>query len=113
MTRLFALLTAAALLAGCAGGPPPARAPAFADAGQAFAQRACAGCHSIGRTGASPNARAPAFRDLGARLSDAELARALNEISRNGHVEMPPIYVTPDEMKGVVAYIRGLTSRAT
>lgn len=113
MTRLFALLTAVSLLAGCAGGPPPAKAPESAVAGHAFAQRACAGCHAIARTGASPNARAPAFRDLGARRSDAELTAALAEISRNGHVEMPPIYVTPDEMKGVVAYIRGLTGRAT
>lgn len=116
MSRRILLLTAlAAMATGCAGQrPAPTGAPATAaDPGKAFVQRACAGCHAVEPTGASPNGRAPAFRDLASRRSDAELAAALGEISRNGHVEMPPIYITPDEMRQVVAYMRSLTAQTT
>lgn len=81
--------------------------------GQAFVERACAGCHAVRRADASRNGHAPPFRDLAARRSDADLGRALSEISRDGHLEMPPIYVTPGEMADVVAYMRSLTGRPT
>jgi cytochrome c len=114
MARLaIPLLALAALAAGCAAPrTAPGAAPGPVETGRAFVHRACAGCHAVDPTGASPNPRAPAFRDLAARRSDAELAAAVAEISRSGHVEMPPIYVTPEERKGVVAYMRSLTGRA-
>lgn len=111
--RTTAAVALSLLATGCSAlKPSPPGAP-HADPGQAFAQRACAGCHAVGGRGASPNARAPAFRDLARRRSDAELAAALGEISRNGHVEMPPIYITPDEMRQLVAYMRSLTAQTT
>ena len=113
LRRTCALLAIAALTTGCSAlAPPPAARPAAGDPGRAFAQRACAGCHAIAPSGESPNPHAPAFRDLARQRNDAELLAALGQISRNGHVEMPPIYVTPDEMKAVVAYMRSLTARA-
>jgi len=81
--------------------------------GHGFVERACAGCHGVEVSGESPNSRAPRFRDLAARRTDAQLAAEIAEISRNGHLEMPPIYVTPDETADVVAYMRSLTGRAT
>jgi mono/diheme cytochrome c family protein len=108
--RAWPAAFAAVLLAACAtrGAQPP---PPAAWSGEAFAIRACAGCHAVGRQGASANPRAPAFRDLAAARSNAELARSIGRISREGHVEMPPIYVTPDEQRSLVAYMRTLAAR--
>lgn len=114
MTRTapFLILLLALALAACATRTPaPDAHRAAVQRGQAFVLRACAGCHATQPTGASANPHAPPFRELAARRNDAELARAVGEISRNGHVEMPPIYVTPDEMADVVAYMRSLTGR--
>ncbi len=115
MRRVLLLTALLSLATGCAAQrpAPTGAAPVAVDPGRAFAERACAGCHSVDATGVSPNGRAPAFRDLASRRSDAELTTALGEISRNGHVEMPPIYITPDEMRQVVAYMRSLTARTT
>ena len=111
---LLGLMLLATAGAGCASARPVAETHAAIVArGQSFAERACAGCHSVGHAGESPNPHAPPFRVIAAQRSDARLGDALSEISRNGHLEMPPIYVTPDEMTGVVAYMRSLTGRAT
>ncbi|MFC3068348.1 c-type cytochrome [Phenylobacterium soli] len=100
--------------AACTTATAPAPGPAAGNAsGRAFVERACAGCHATGPSGASAHPRAPAFRDLARTRSDAQLAAAIGEISRNGHVEMPPIYVTPEETTAVVAYMRSLTGRAS
>lgn len=117
--RGVALLAALGLVAGCAvpGRPsaPVAGNPAVrtvsAARGQEFAQRACAGCHAIGRTGRSAMAHAPSFRDLAERRSNADLARTLSDLPTHGHVEMPPVYITGDELKDVAAYIATLRGR--
>lgn len=90
---------------------PSNRAQAAADRGHTFVLRACAGCHAVEPGMESPNHHAPTFRDLAQLRTDAELAAALSAISRNGHVEMPPIYITPAEQGDVVAYLRSLTAR--
>lgn len=105
-----AVAALALILNGCAT-LNPREAPALRQQGQAFVERACAGCHAVERTGASRNPDAPPFRELAAARSDAELTRAIGAISRDGHVEMPPIYVTPDEMRAVVAYLHSLRDR--
>ena len=113
--RPLALVVLSLLAAGCSAvsTPPPPAAAAAADPGHAFVRKACAGCHAVEAAGESRNPRAPAFRDLARQRSDAELSAAIAEISRNGHVEMPPIYVTPDELRAVVIYVRSLSARAT
>lgn len=118
MSRMLLILSLALFTGACAVGAR-VRVAAVSDAhragivrGQAFVQRACAGCHAIGVADASRNGHAPPFRELAARRSDAELDQSLMEISRDGHLEMPPIYVTPGERADVVAYMRSLTGRA-
>jgi cytochrome c len=113
MRRFLAILALAALAAGCAEGPRPkaaagegARQPAAA--GQAFARRSCAGCHAVGPQGESPNPHSPPFRTLAARLPGPALEAQLSAIAQRGHVEMPPIYMTPDEIGAVAAYIRSV-----
>jgi mono/diheme cytochrome c family protein len=103
-----AALTIAIALTGAACATSRAPVPADQAAGREFVERACAGCHATARAGASRNADAPPFRDLARSRSDRELAAALADISRNGHIEMPPIYVTPAEQKQVIAYLRTL-----
>jgi mono/diheme cytochrome c family protein len=110
VSRAWAGAVAAATLAGCASLPPAASGPAIE--GREFAARACAGCHAIGPAGESPNGRAPPFRALARQRSDAALRAAIDEISRDGHVEMPPIYVTPAEREALVAYLRRLRPAA-
>lgn len=80
--------------------------------GRAFAQRACAGCHAIGRQGLSPNPDAPPFRTLAARLPGPSLEAELSSISAQGHIWMPPIYITPAEVRSVAAYIRSVATAA-
>jgi mono/diheme cytochrome c family protein len=113
MRRFLAILALAALATGCAEGPRPwaaagegARQPAAA--GQVFVRRACAGCHAVGPLGDSPNPHSPPFRTLAALLPGPALEAQLSAITQHGHVEMPPIYMTPDEIGAVAAYIRSV-----
>ena len=110
MSRAWAAALAAAMLAGCAT-VAPVKSGAAVD-GRDFAARACAGCHAIGAAGESRNERAPPFRSLARERSDQQLRAAIDEISSNGHVEMPPIYVTPAERDALVAYLRRLRPAA-
>lgn len=114
MCRIVPILILAALAAGCASGGrpgPAAPAPTQADRGERFAWRACAGCHAVGATGESRNGGAPPFRDLAIRYNAVSLERRLAEISRNGHYEMPPVFITVDESRDVAAYIEQLAAR--
>lgn len=108
--RAAALAVLALAASGCAT-PRTTRTPGPSDEGRAFVLRACAGCHAVGPSGESANRDAPPFRELARSRSDAQLLGALQAISKNGHVEMPPIYVTPDEMAEVVAYLGSLRGR--
>jgi mono/diheme cytochrome c family protein len=107
MRRFTTSLALAAALGGCASavGAPERQEVA---AGGAFAHRACAGCHAIGRTGESPNPHSPPFRALAAQLPGPALEAQLGSIAERGHVEMPPIYMTPEELRQVAAYIRSV-----
>lgn len=107
----MAVAAGALMLAGCAA-DGRARQGAAAD-GERFARRACAGCHAIGPQGASPNPHSPPFRTLAQRLPGEALAARLAGIAQRGHVEMPPIYMTPAEIRAVAAYIRAVRGPAT
>jgi mono/diheme cytochrome c family protein len=100
------------LCAACATERRPTQLAAASLDGRGIVERSCAGCHATGPAGTSRDRRAPAFRDLARQRSDAELGADLAEISRHGHVQMPPIYVTPDEQRQILAYLRGLRDRA-
>ena len=79
-----------------------------ADRGRFYALRSCAGCHAVGALGQSPNGSAPTFGAIRLRYNALSLPRRLAEISKNGHYEMPPIYMTPDEIQDIVAYVETL-----
>jgi mono/diheme cytochrome c family protein len=103
MLMSFLLLAAT----GCAtsGQAPPKRLDASVDRGRFYALRSCAGCHAVGVLGASPNPNAPSFSAIRLRYNALSLPRRLAEISENGHYEMPPINMTPDEIRDITAYI--------
>lgn len=106
MRRTFIILGLTGLLGGCATtGADPAMGSAV-DRGLFVALRACAGCHAVGGTDRSPNGIAPPFSVLRMQYDDAALQTRLADISRNGHQEMPPIYMTDDEIRDVTAYIQ-------
>jgi mono/diheme cytochrome c family protein len=114
MRASLLILGLGVLLAGCASfgaGPGPAHVrDAAAERGLHFAQRACAGCHSLD-AGESPRGGAPAFATLRLRYTPIALERRLGEISAHGHYEMPPVFITQDESKDVAAYIGSLGAR--
>ncbi|MDB5454392.1 MAG: cytochrome c family protein [Caulobacteraceae bacterium] len=97
-------------LTGCAGLSPASdvRRPAAWARGQFYVSRSCAGCHAVTDQGDSPNPRAPVFRTLSLRFDTAHLEAALTAISRHGHEEMPPIYISPAEIKDIAGYIESL-----
>ena len=112
MSRAVLIVALSALAAACAApgpAPGPGQAPdPAAERGLRFAQRACAGCHSIEASGDSPRSSAPAFGTLRMRYTPVQLERRFAAISDRGHYEMPPIYILPTEAKDLAAYIESL-----
>jgi cytochrome c len=110
MRHALMILTLSAALTACATVEQTAPAPLSpaATRGQQFAQRACAGCHAVAGRDASPNAVAPAFASIRMRHTEIGLERSLQQIAREGHGEMPPIYMTSAEMADIIAYIEAL-----
>lgn len=111
MLRTLLIITAGVATAACASlvAPTPSGAPdPNIERGQRFAQRACAGCHAIGVRGQSPSGNAPAFGTLRLRYTSPQLVRRLAVISRDGHYEMPPIYISPDEANDLAYYVESL-----
>jgi len=109
MRRILLTLVLLSPLAACATSkaPAPTTPPiAIADRGLFFVLRSCAGCHAVGSLGESPNGVAPSFAKLRLRYNELSLERRLADISVNGHFEMPPIYMTPDEIKAISAYVQ-------
>jgi cytochrome c len=108
MRRTIILLALAGLLGGCATSGPGVVEPvgSAVDRGRFVALRSCAGCHAVGGTDISPNHIAPPFSLIRMKHDEAGLRRLLADISRNGHYEMPPIYMTEDEIRDVSAYIQ-------
>ena len=84
--------------------------PSAAVLGHEVAVRACAACHAVEPGGTSRNARAPAFGSLEMRHT-AGLENRVAELTRRGHYEMPPLKLTPDEVRELVAYIANLDGR--
>jgi mono/diheme cytochrome c family protein len=112
MRNLVFAIGALGLLAptGCAGlsSPGDVPHPKVWARGQYYASRSCAGCHAVTEHGASPNPHAPSFRALPYRFDTAQLKAALTAITRRGHGDMPPIYLTPAEIRDIAGYIESL-----
>jgi mono/diheme cytochrome c family protein len=73
-----------------------------------FAQENCQTCHAIGRIGESPAAGAPAFRDLYALYPVDSLRPAFAEGFVSGHPSMPQFQLEPDQISGLIAYLRSV-----
>jgi mono/diheme cytochrome c family protein len=113
MKRAILCLLTAASLAGCAGslpGPSTSMDELRVERGRAFAQRRCAGCHTIGLDESSATS-GPRFRDLRMRSNAISLQRRFADISAHGMGEMPPIEITAPEAEDLIAYFESLGSR--
>jgi cytochrome c len=79
--------------------------------GEALLVKNCSGCHAIGRFGASPHRQAPPFRTLSRRYPVEALEEALGEGLSSGHPDMPDFVFPPQQINGIVAYLRSIQDR--
>lgn len=82
------------------------------EAGRNLAQTQCATCHAIGKRGQSPNPQAPRFATLSQRYSLDNLAEAFSEGVLVGHGPMPEFSFEPDQIDGLIAYLKSVQSSA-
>lgn len=80
--------------------------------GRALAKTHCAACHAIGTRGVSPNPQAPRFRNIGERYPIDNLAEAFSEGILVGHGPMPEFQFEPDQIDGLIAYLKSVQSPA-
>jgi cytochrome c len=114
------MLAILALLEACQTVPAPISAkPALIIAqqislGRGIATENCATCHAIGRSGFSPNPNAPKFRHLSRKYPIENLSEAFAEGVLIGHSVMPEFEFAPEQVNGLVAYIKSIqTPRST
>ena len=103
-------LLAAAAVAGCAGtanAPPASGLDPAAERGQAFAERRCAGCHTVGPDDGGAG-EGPSFRALAMRYNSLSLQKRFAEVSQHGTGAMPPVTFTVSEAEDLVAYLATL-----
>jgi hypothetical protein len=100
------------MLGACAalGGRLHHAPPTAAERGHAVARRACAACHAIEAAGVSPAPKAPAFASVEMRHT-ASLESRVADLTRLGHYGMPPVKLSPDEVRELVAYIASFEGR--
>jgi cytochrome c len=80
------------------------------DVGRTLAETHCATCHAIGKKGQSPNPKAPRFATLAQRYPLDNLAEAFSEGILVGHGPMPEFQFEPDQIEGLIAYLRSIQS---
>ncbi|HEX5380025.1 MAG TPA: cytochrome c [Phenylobacterium sp.] len=100
---LAAVLSVA--LSACASTPPKPVSPAAR--GHDLAQRACSACHAVEPGGTSPRGAAPAFGSLEMRHT-AGLEGRVADLARQGHYGMPPVQLSSEDARDLVAYIQSL-----
>jgi mono/diheme cytochrome c family protein len=71
----------------------------------------CSRCHSVGRAGNSPHSASPPFRTLSKKYPIDGLAEALAEGFSVGHPDMPEFVFEPDEIAGILAYLKSIQER--
>ena len=80
------------------------------DVGRTLAETHCATCHAIGKRGQSPNPKAPRFATLAQRYPLDNLAEAFSEGILVGHGPMPEFQFEPDQIDGLIAYLKSIQS---
>lgn len=110
------LLTALIAAGALAAGPALAVAPGLSEAqsialGRDLTARNCGMCHAVGREGASPNPKAPPFRELHRRMDVEMLGEGLAQGILTGHPAMPQFRFEPQEVVGIVRYLRSIQER--
>lgn len=108
--RLMLVANAILALSGCASVDEPADFDGLdmaAQRGRSFAERRCAGCHTIGLDN-SPGASGPRFQDLQRRFNPHSLRLRFGEISEHGSGRMPPIEIERPDADDLVAYFDSL-----
>jgi cytochrome c6 len=73
----------------------------------------CAMCHGADGSGTTATGKALKLRDLGSSYVQSQSDAQLTEIVSNGKNKMPAYKgkLTDDQIKGLVAYIRGLAKK--
>jgi cytochrome c len=79
--------------------------------GEALLTTNCSRCHAVGRSGNSPHSGAPPFRTLSKKYPIDGLAEALAEGFSVGHPDMPEFVFEPDEIAGILAYLKSIQER--
>jgi cytochrome c len=79
--------------------------------GESLLTTNCSRCHAIGRTGASAHSAAPPFRTLSKKYPIEGLAESLAEGLSVGHPDMPEFVFEPDEIAGILAYLKSIQER--
>jgi mono/diheme cytochrome c family protein len=78
--------------------------------GRHIARRVCAACHSVEAGGKSPAPKAPPFASREMRHT-AGLEGRLSRLTSEGHYDMPPQNLSPDQVRALLAYIESLGRR--
>lgn len=102
MFRASLVCAAAIALAACAS----VKSPSATARGHEIARRDCGACHAVEPGAASPNPRAPGFATQEMRHT-AGLEGRLEALTRSGHYDMPPVKLSPAEVRDLLAYIQG------
>jgi len=81
-----------------------------AERGHLIAQQRCASCHAVEPGAERPRPRAPGFATREMRHT-AGLEGRLDQLTRKGHYDMPPMSLQPSEVSDLLAYIDSLGGR--
>jgi mono/diheme cytochrome c family protein len=84
----------------------------LSDAGHQVAALKCARCHAIDQSDSSDNPSATPFRQIAVLPVIMASPGTLREGIRIGHVDMPPIRLSPTEVDELRAYLRDLRAQA-
>ncbi len=95
----------AVLTAGAPQSPSPMMSEDSATHGLYVALRVCSACHKVALPGTGPDRIAPSFAVIHARHDAKGLYQLLQQISTDGHREMPPMPMSAQEIEDVAAYI--------
>jgi mono/diheme cytochrome c family protein len=84
-----------------------ADAEGHAQAGLAYAEEVCSGCHSVGAGGkTSPNIKAPPFQVIAS--STLVTSREIEAWLMSSHPDMPDLMVPADKRADMLAYLKSL-----
>jgi cytochrome c len=107
-TLALLFLTQAAPVTATTTQTPMLTGPASIEGGRQLALRNCAICHAIGQRGVSSNPAAPKFRHLARKYPIENLSEAFAEGILVGHSVMPEFEFAPDQVEGLVAYLKSI-----